>query len=149
MSQKQTSQAVTLIGVPLDLGAKNLGVNIGPEAFRHQSIIKKLQSSGLNVTDNGNIAVSDRQQLDPGDAKLRYLDEIVRVNTVLAEQTKAAIQSGNKVVIVGGDHSVNLGAMSGASARQHLAEISTVCISQVSWGSDQALSRASSIRTRN
>jgi arginase len=106
----------TLIGVPLDLGAKNLGVNIGPDAFRHQDIISKLESAGFAVTDAGNLAVEDRTSLTPGNPKLKYLDEIVRVNTELASKTEAAIRSGQKVIVVGGDHSINLGTMAGASA---------------------------------
>ncbi|MBW4061215.1 arginase [Candidatus Saccharibacteria bacterium] len=119
MSHQSSDHPITLIGVPLDLGAKNLGVNIGPEAFRHQNIVTKLRKSGLSLSDSGNIAVGDRTELDPGLPNLRYLDEIVRVNTKLAAQTEAAITSGHKVVVIGGDHSVNLGAMSGASASQN------------------------------
>jgi arginase len=109
-------QPTTLIGVPLDLGAKNLGVDIGPDAFRHHGIMEKLTQSGFAMTDNGNIPVGDRTILNIGDSRLRYLDEIVRVNNVLAEQTEIALKAGQRIVVVGGDHSVNLGAVAGASS---------------------------------
>jgi arginase len=107
--------SVTLIGVPLDLGAKNLGVDIGPEAFRHAGIVAKLKNSGLEVHDQGNIEVTARDQLKPGNPRLRYLDEITRVNSELARTTQTTIKSGRRPVIVGGDHSINLGAFAGAS----------------------------------
>lgn len=113
--QKNTVLPVTLIGVPLDLGAENLGVDIGPSAFRHQKIVSKLQGAGLDIQDNGNIAVRDRSQLTIGNSRLRYLDEIVRVNEALATQVDAAIAQGRKVIVLGGDHSLNLGAVAGAS----------------------------------
>mgnify|MGYP003544068432 CR=1 FL=1 len=109
------SQKLTLVGVPLDLGAKNLGVDIGPEAFRHQQIVEKLQNVGFDVTDNGNIECTDRKDLDPGNPRMHYLDEIIRVNEELANLTETAIHAQDKAVVVGGDHSINLGAVAGAS----------------------------------
>lgn len=113
ISWKETS--ASLIGVPLDLGAKNLGVDIGPEAFRHHQLINKLQSAGINVEDNGDITPAPRETLDPGDPKLRYLDEIIRVSNELAKKTDILINNQRRVIAIGGDHSINLGTMSGAS----------------------------------
>lgn len=106
----------TLIGVPLDLGAENLGVDIGPNAFRYQHFIQKLASAGLEVQDNGNIRVTERKSLDPGNPRLKYAEEIIRVNEELATQTEAIIRDGRKAIVLGGDHSLTLGTVSGASA---------------------------------
>ena len=105
----------TLIGVPLDLGAENLGVDIGPDAFRYQKLVDKLTSVGIQVSDGGNLPVRDRAELSIGNPRLHYLDEIVRVNEALAAKTAGAFRSDQKVIVIGGDHSVNLGAVSGAS----------------------------------
>lgn len=113
MSDKQK---LSLVGVPLDLGAKNLGVDIGPEAFRHQQIVEKLQKVGFDVSDRGNIECRDRKDLDPGNPRMHYLDEILRVNEELAKQTDEIIGEQSKAVVVGGDHSINLGAVAGASS---------------------------------
>lgn len=107
--------SLTLIGVPLDLGAQNLGVEVGPEAFRYQKIVDKLSSLGFKIDDKGNLTCRDRNDLDPGDPRLRYLDEILRVNSELADLTANSVVDGNKTVVLGGDHSINLGAVSGAS----------------------------------
>lgn len=105
-----------LIGVPIDLGAKNLGVDIGPEAFRHQAIVDKLTKVGLNVTDHGDIKPRNREEIDSGDPKLRYIDEIVRVSDELATKVDTSIKQQQRVIALGGDHSLNLGAVAGASA---------------------------------
>ncbi len=105
----------TLIGAPLDLGAKNLGVDIGPEAFRHAGLIDKLKGVGFEIKDEGNIESADRKTLDPGNPRLKYSSEIVRINGLLADKVEAAIKSGQKAIVLGGDHSVNLGALTGAS----------------------------------
>lgn len=115
MSADQNT-ALTLIGVPLDLGAQNLGVEVGPEAFRYQKIVEKLEGLGYDIEDKGNLACKDRKDLDPGNPRMHYLDEILRVNEELAQLTEASTQSPGKTVVIGGDHSINLGAVSGASA---------------------------------
>jgi arginase len=109
------STQTTLIGIPLDLGAKNLGVDIGPDAFRYAGLIEKLTQAGLTIDDLGNLTPKNREDLDPGNPKLRYLDEIVRVSEVLASKTEQVVRNGDKVVAVGGDHSICLGAVAGAS----------------------------------
>src|SRR5579872_7170953 len=107
---------VTLIGVPLDLGAENLGVEKGPQAFRDQGMASKLAGVGFKVESLPDIEVKPRSDLEVGSQKLRYLDEIVRVNEDLANRVDELIRSHNRVLVLGGDHSVNLGAVSGASA---------------------------------
>ena len=71
---------VTIFGVPLDLGAENLGVDIGPDAFRHLRIVEKLTNVGFTVEDSGNIDLRPRKYLKIGDPKLKYLEEILRVS---------------------------------------------------------------------
>ena len=111
----ESSNNVTLIGVPLDLGAENLGVDIGPQAFRHQQIINKLEHVGFNVSDAGDVECRDRNELQSGNPRMHYLDEIRRVNEEVARLSERAIRANHKVVTLGGDHSINLGAVSGAS----------------------------------
>jgi len=107
---------VTLIGVPLDLGAENLGVSMGADTFRFQHIVEKLQSAGLELHDAGNIKVKERSALPIGNPKLRHLEEIVRVSEETAKLTDGAMQQGQRAVVLGGDHSICLGAVAGASA---------------------------------
>src|SRR5690606_3972710 len=99
----------------LDLGAKNLGVDVGPQAFRHQGVIEKLQSAGLGVEDGGTVETPDRSNLDPGNPRLRYAAEIIRVSEELAQKTETAARENKGSVVLGGDHSVCLGAVAGAS----------------------------------
>jgi arginase len=105
-----------IIGVPLDLGAENLGVDIGPQAFRYQGIVDKLTSAGLEFSDLGDVEVKPREGLNRGNPRLHYLEEIVRVNEEVASLTHEAVSQGKKVIALGGDHSINLGVVSGASA---------------------------------
>ncbi len=106
---------VTVIGIPLDLGAQNLGVDIGPNAFRHQKVEEKLKMAGLHITDTGNILCHDRNNIPIGNPKLKYIKEILRVSEKSATLTHDLIKKGQRVIALGGDHSICLGVVSGAS----------------------------------
>jgi len=107
---------IKIIGVSLDLGAEELGVDKGPEVIRERGIIDKLTSAGLNVVDGGDIETHKRGNLEVGDPNLPYVEEIASVCTELAQKTDGLLRAGEKIVVLGGDHSVNLGAFSGAAA---------------------------------
>lgn len=106
---------VTILGIPIDLGAENLGVDIGPNAFRYQKIVEKLTRVGFRVTDGGNIECKPRKHLTVGEPKLKYLKEILRTSEESAGKTNQLIKKGEKVIVLGGDHSLCLGVISGAS----------------------------------
>lgn len=106
---------IALLGASLDLGGESLGVDIGPNAFRHKGIKEKLEASGFKVIDVGNVLCKDKTKLTIGNPKLKYLAEILRVSRSIAGSVDSLIKSGHKVVVLGGDHSVCLGAVSGAS----------------------------------
>ena len=105
-----------LLGAPLDLGGASLGVDDAPATFRQCNVREKLESAGLTVQDAGDVAVTPRDQLQPGNPRLKYLDEIVRVNQAIASATETAARAGQRSVVIGGDHSICLGAVAGASA---------------------------------
>lgn len=115
MKHANIQTAATLLGVPLDLGAENLGVDMGASAFRYQHISQKLQTADIAVTDGGDIFCNHRSQVSVGSPRLRHLEEIVRVSEETADRTEAIIRNNEKAIILGGDHSVCLGAVAGAS----------------------------------
>ncbi len=105
----------SIVGIPLDLGAENLGVDIGPNAIRYQNIKEKLERAGFKISDAGNIECTSREKLLPGDPKLKYLNEILRVSESSAKVVNDLIIKKKKVIALGGDHSISLGTISGAS----------------------------------
>ena len=106
---------MTIIGVPMDLGAENLGVSMGTDTYRYQGIVEKLESAGFSVEDKGNVPVAARHQIPVSNPKLRRLSEVVTVSEKTASLTDEAVRTGRKAVVLGGDHSIFLGALSGAS----------------------------------
>ena len=107
-------QAVCLLGVPLDLGAGCRGVDMGPSAMRRAGIAARVERLGYAVEDAGNLEAPVAEALDgPGDQRARYLTEVVRVLDDLAARVRSVRCRGRLPVVLGGDHSIALGTVSG------------------------------------
>ncbi len=114
-----TPGRVTLIGVPLDLGAGRRGVDMGPSAFRVAGVDDRIRELGCEVEDWGDLPVKIPETQDAGDPHLRYLGEILEVVTNLRDCVDRALENGGVPVVVGGDHSVAMGTISGLARHFH------------------------------
>ena len=110
---------VTLIGVPLDLGAGRRGVDMGPSAFRVAGIDQKIRSLGYEVADAGDLPVKIAETQVPGDPHLKYLKEIKEVCEILRDRVEALVAKGSLPVVLGGDHSIAMGTLAGLSRHYH------------------------------
>lgn len=108
--QKKT---IRIIGVPLDYGADRRGVDMGPSAIRYAGLHEKLRHAGHTVTDVGNLPVPVPESRKPSNPHLKYLDEIVKVNRVLARTVEKALDEGFYPLVLGGDHSIAMGTVAG------------------------------------
>jgi arginase len=106
---------VTLIGVPLDLGAGRRGVDMGPSALRVADVDAKIAALGYDVVDSGDLPVKIQETQGPGDPRLKYLKEILEVCGLLRDRVAEAVAAGTLPVVLGGDHSVAMGTIAGLS----------------------------------
>lgn len=116
LEKKPKVTNVSLIGVPLDLGKDNIGTDDGPKKLREQRIVSALQNTGITVTDLGNVPVATRATADIGDIKVKYLEAITDTIKPVAALVEKEIRRGQTPVVLGGDHSIAVGTISGAAA---------------------------------
>ena len=110
---------ICVIGVPMDLGADRRGVDIGASAIRYAGLNDQLRRLGYTVNDIGNIVVPQPEsQSTGGDAHLKYLEPIIQASEDVANAVSAALLAGELPLILGGDHSIALGSITGV-ARVH------------------------------
>ena len=114
---------VEITGVPIDFGSGRRGVDMGPSAIRYAGLEAGLRALGHTVTDRGNVAVSPSETCQEGDPRLKYLEPIVQVEQLIAEQVASAAAEGRVSVVLGGDHSIALGSVSGAARHRTLGLI--------------------------
>jgi arginase len=107
--------AIAVIGAPLDLGAGRRGVDMGPSAIRCASLGQRLALLGYKVEDLGNIDVEQPERVSSGPRKARYLPQIADTCMRLASMVGSAAAQGKFPVVLGGDHSVAIGTVSGMS----------------------------------
>jgi len=106
---------IDIIGVPMDLGASRRGVDMGPSAIRYAGLQNAIVKLGKACTDLGNIDVQVPEEYTNKNtnAKMKYANEINRVNTSLAEMVSSSINAGNMPIVLGGDHSIAVGTVLG------------------------------------
>jgi arginase len=107
---------ISIIGAPLDLGAGRRGVDMGPSAVRVANLNARLAALGYLVEDFGNVPVRQAEATPEGDPRAKYLPQIASTCQTLAMQVKGALEHGSMPLVLGGDHSIAVGTVSGVSS---------------------------------
>jgi len=99
----------------MDLGAGRRGVDMGPSALRVAGLNEKIASLGYEVDDLGNIVVDQPENLPIGPVNARYLPQIAHTCDRLAALVEHAAGENRVPLVLGGDHSVAIGTVTGMS----------------------------------
>ena len=101
--------------MPLDLGQSRRGVDMGPSAVR----VAGLESTAGRTRPCGGrrrqCAVAIAGQKTEGDPHAKYLKEITATCTKEAELVVKTLEAGKVPLVLGGDHSVAAGTVSGVA----------------------------------
>src|SRR2546421_9030537 len=106
---------IRVIGIPLDLGQSRRGVDMGPSAVRVAGLEARLEALGHIVEDADNVSVAIAEQKKDGDPNAKHLREITATCTKHAELVLKTLEAGKIPIVLGGDHSVAAGTVSGVS----------------------------------
>lgn len=104
---------VAVIGAALDLGQGRRGVDMGPSAIRYAGLDTRLAELGYEYLDLGNVEAAVAEATDVLDERARFLPQIKETCQRIAERVTQATRTGRVPVVLGGDHSVALGTLSG------------------------------------
>ncbi|MCA8951652.1 MAG: arginase [Planctomycetes bacterium] len=117
--ERASRGTIRLVGVPMDLGAGRRGVDMGPSAIRIAGIRPGLERLGYRVEDDGDVGVPAPETRDPGPPSARYLEPIYHVCNRLRLRVRRTLESGHVPVVLGGDHSIAIGTVSGVAEYHH------------------------------
>lgn len=117
-----------LIGVPVNYGCDREGAQFGPETFRKNNIADLIKKEGHEVCDKGDVKIpfASSEEKFAGHKNLKYLDPIVEYNNNLAEAVYSSLNEGAVPFVLGGDHSLGMGSIAGAS--RHFGETAVIWI---------------------
>jgi arginase len=108
---------VAVIGAPMDLGAGRRGVDMGPSAIRLALLGDRLAGLGYAVEDLGNVSVDQPESVPEGHERARYLPQIAHTCQRIANNVERALGEEKFPVVLGGDHSIAIGTVSGIAQR--------------------------------
>lgn len=107
---------VSIIGAPCGFGASIAGVDLGPAAMRVARLRPRVAQLGYEVRDMGDIRMECENAAPSPGERLKYLREITDACTRLASEVKTALEGGEIPVVLGGDHSIAIGTISGIAS---------------------------------
>lgn len=128
--QSLPTRKIRIIGVPLDMGASRRGVDMGPSAMRVAGLEARLEALGHHVDDGGNIRVEIPETQASGSDNARFLKPIADICARTADEVVKTLEEGMTPLVLGGDHSLAAGSISGVSEfyRRHGEKIGIVWI---------------------
>lgn len=113
-------ETIRIFGVPMDLGQTRRGVDMGPSAVRYAGLQDRLERLGYEVHDAGNIKVAQVEEVKDRpqkptipDERARCLPEVAEVCQTIYENTLNCVSAHERVIFIGGDHSISIGTVTG------------------------------------
>ncbi|WP_222918817.1 arginase [Natrinema sp. SYSU A 869] len=121
-------RTVRIIGAPMDYGANRRGVDMGPSAIRYADLADGLERAGVEPIDDGDLTMPRAEERDPdadqpsrGNAK--FLREVEDVCKRVSDRVAATLADGEFPLVLGGDHSVAIGSLTGSARDADLGAI--------------------------
>jgi len=106
------TQTIQIIGVPIDLGQTQRGVDMGPAAMRYAGLAAGLAALGYRISDSGNVEVPIRETV-ADEQHVHYLPAIRRTCEATYASVRQAVAQGHIPLLLGGDHTLAIGSIGG------------------------------------
>jgi arginase len=87
---------------------------MGPSAVRVANLNGRVAELGYEVEDWGNIPVEQKESWPEGETNAKYLAQIAAACNAIAMRVEEALAGERLPLVLGGDHSVAVGTVSGA-----------------------------------
>jgi len=104
---------VSIGNVHVDLGAGRRGVDMGPSAIHLAGLVPEVRELGHEVVETFEVHVPSPEVVAVGDPRARFLPTILEACRRLATRVETSLENGHFPVVLGGDHSVAIGTVSG------------------------------------
>ncbi|RLM57501.1 arginase [Halobellus sp. Atlit-31R] len=113
-------RTVRIIGAPTDYGANRRGVDMGPSAIRYAGLAAAVEQVGVDTVDDGDVRAPHAEERDPEaetltSGRAKFLRETREVVTSLADRVADALAAEELPLVLGGDHSVAIGSVTGSA----------------------------------
>lgn len=103
-----------MFGVPMNLGANKAGIEFGPDT---------LCEAFPDTFDEMEIIEVEKQKENFNEWNLKYKNTILNTCEKLATAVNEAVRDGYRPIVIGGDHSIALGSISGVSLEKEIGVV--------------------------
>ncbi|XP_037551024.1 arginase-2, mitochondrial [Nematolebias whitei] len=110
--QHSRAQSVAVLGAPFSRGQKRRGVELGPKVIRDAGLIERLSTLDYSVHDFGDLSFHHLEHDEPY-MDVKFPRNVGAANKVLFSAASRAVGAGHTLVMLGGDHSLAIGSVSG------------------------------------
>ncbi|MEO7673552.1 MAG: arginase [Pyrinomonadaceae bacterium] len=116
-----SGKKVGVVGIPLGFGAGQTGSELGVEAMRLSSmrgrrLLDHIRDLGYDVADLGDVDIVKPNRTPPKEENPRFLAEMLSSCRNMSASLKQILADNRIPVILGGDHSIAIGTVSGIAA---------------------------------
>jgi len=113
---------LSLLGVPIEVGASQKGALMGPAALRTAGLVPLLEGLGYAAEDRGDLSLRDLSFVVDGEvpANCKFYREIQGWIIEASRHAYDMARSGALPIFLGGDHSLSMGSVNGVA--RHWAE---------------------------
>jgi arginase len=106
-------QRLAIVGAPSSAGAYAPGQERAPAALRAAGLRERLSARGVAVDDRGDVP-GFRWRIDRSNPRAMNVDAAASVAAAVADEVAAAFTARQRVLVLGGDCTVELGTVAGA-----------------------------------
>lgn len=103
---------MAVLGAPFSRGQKRRGVEHGPKVIRDAGLIERLSGLDYSVHDFGDLHFH-HPEMDEPYMGVKFPRTVGAANKMLSGAVSRAIGAGHTLVMLGGDHSLGIGSVSG------------------------------------
>lgn len=111
MGRKKT---INIIGAAQTAGCGKDGAQYGPTALRAEGLIERLKSLGFAVKDTGD-GYNNKTIPTDSNSRLKNIEQIDEFSSRLCDVVCNSLKLGEFPLVIGGDHSLGIGSVCGAS----------------------------------
>lgn len=104
---------LAIVGAPSSAGAYSPGQEKTPDALRNTGLISLLEQEGIAVNDKQNVA-GYRWKVDKENKRAMNVDQVCFVAKEVAKKVCGSLEENNKVLVLGGDCTIELGVVAGS-----------------------------------
>lgn len=112
----KNNKKIKLIGAPYMYGKDSKLQSRAPDVLRKAGLYRAFEIANLRYKDIGDIKLPKLLGKDSVKTKLKYFREIREITNLVSQEIKMAISTKEIPILLGGDHSISIGALLGIAA---------------------------------